>query len=507
MQVKNMNLIMENWRNFNNNKDLMLVEVEFNKILEEEQAILDDFEELMEHYRSGGILLENKKVAILEKKLSNTRNAEFIKEVKKNPSLLNEAGILTAASIPTAVGLIMKFVSWTLEKGVEFYINRFAQQELPEEYAARMSSQQEVEGDPTQAPSVASSLGRGTDPEQALNNPEFLKALERERGQQAQSQSMKYLIRKKPRETDQEYNARLSKLEKEIFDKTTNSLYTKLEGESDQQFQKRTNSNEEENKRLIILHLLGGESAIRSASLRGKAQALNPNQKKVIMAILNIAQRSEDWGNYIKDIVKLALKKLSKFVGAIINKACRTTEEAEEKKQKIEKVFENIATVLYIGLICGGVATVVQKASELGIQGLNLIVPKAFGAVGTLADSASTAAEMKSATAAVVDIKTSLSSVSDTALAGAKAEKLTHLSHYVSEFIKSIKQAGTQMITEVMDLIGDCIASFAFFDNDMPQRAASGVKSAFNKIRGFFGGNKEQSAVTERRIIKIRRTT
>ena len=68
MQVKNMNLIMENWRNFNNNKDLMLVEVEFNKILEEEQAILDDFEELMEHYRSGGILLENKKVAILEKK-------------------------------------------------------------------------------------------------------------------------------------------------------------------------------------------------------------------------------------------------------------------------------------------------------------------------------------------------------------------------------------------------------------------------------------------------------
>ena len=32
------------------------------------------------------------------------------------------------------------------------------------------------------------------------------------------------------------------------------------------------------------------------------------------MAILNIAQRSEDWGNYIKDIVKLALKKLSKFM-------------------------------------------------------------------------------------------------------------------------------------------------------------------------------------------------
>ena len=40
MKAKNMNLIMENWRTFNNDKELMLLEVELNKILKEEQTIL-----------------------------------------------------------------------------------------------------------------------------------------------------------------------------------------------------------------------------------------------------------------------------------------------------------------------------------------------------------------------------------------------------------------------------------------------------------------------------------
>ena len=454
---------MENWRTFNNDKSLMLLEVEFNKILKEEEAVLNDFQKLIEHYTSGSLLLEHNEALLIEKKLSKTRNAKAIQEIKKNPKMLSEASaILTAASIPTAVGLMMRGMSLFLEKGVELYLDKFANQELPEEYVARLSSQESIEMgnvDPAQVPSIAGAAGRGRNP----NEPEFLQLVKDERKAEAYAEINKYLKRKMPKE-------------------------------SDEQYQQRTSKPPEENMSMVAKLVLNNNPAM----LRGRATLLKPTEKKIILAILKLAENSEDLGNYAQNFVKMVIKKIVTFIGGIINKICRSEEEATDKKQKVEKACENLSVAIYCGLIAAGATYLFGKA-------VNIAIPPAYGAnavtnLTNALEAAKTSIEAKQVIAAkaeaidsITTIKSTLSNVSDAALTGAKVEKTTHFKHYIHQIMEAIKKAGTNILVETFDLFADCVGK-PFGIKNAGEKVVGAVSNTWNKIKGWW--NKEDNNPT-----------
>jgi len=339
-----------------------------------------------------------------------------------------------------------------LEKGVELYINKFSNQELPEEYVARLSSQESTEMgniDPTQVPSIAGAAGRGHAPD----SPEFLNMVKDERTAAAYDEIKKYLNRKMPRESDEEYRARMAKSQGQNI--------------------------------AAILKTLSDKSP---EMLRDKATRLKPQQKKIVLAILNLSQGLQDWGSYVQNFVKMIMKNVSKFIGNIINTVCRDKEEAAQKENAVKKAFENLAMTLYCLLIAAGAIYLLSKVAAWGL--LNMI-PKAYGAsmVANITQSLDSAASAKTIKVELIsNIKQTISDASDIALSGAKVEKTTHLKHYVHEIMKQIKLAGTSIVTETFDLFVDCVGK-PFGIKNAGEKVVGAVSNTWNKIKGWW--NKE----------------
>lgn len=469
---------MENWRTFNNDKELMLLEVELNKILKEEQTILNDFHKLLEHYSSGGLLLEHNQALLLEKKLSKTRNAKAIQEIKKNPKILNEIGlgagvaaIGTAGSVASLVGLIMRSFSLFLEKGVEIYLDKFANQELPEEYIARLSSQESVEMsqiDPTQAPSIAGAAGRGQSPD----STELLSMVSAERRKEAEQEIQKYLRRKLP-------------------------------GESEQDFSQRLKDPSSSNMGMVANFVLKNHPSW----LRGEATKLKPQEKKIVLAILNLAKGAEDFGNYIQGFLKKLIKNVSTFTGSIINKLCRSQEEAESKKQKVEKAFETLGTLIYCGMMASGIAQLFAKLMNWASPLIMSALPAGYAStiatnITDTFEVAMVTVQSKQAFAAkaeVVDsigkIKTSLVNAADATMTGQKVEKSIHMPEYIQKIVKAVKDAGVALITETFDLFADCVGK-PFGIKNAGEKVVGAAKNAWDKFKGLWNTPTNQNPDT-----------
>jgi len=462
-----MRLQLEGWNRYLTNTSTIPgftveQEIEFdlflNEVYEEQSLILEDFSKLIEHYRSGRVLLESKACLLIEKKLSkNKEYAKILNEVKRNPKRLDEGGILAAASIPTVLGLLSKFFGWALNTGISMYVSGF--EETTEEYMARLSSNEEIakqSDDPTSVPSIASRAGRGADP----NDKNF--------------QNM----------VDAERNAERNNLYKSVMGKDVSDI-----GDT-------TNMKPEErqNKLNFNAQLLKGLSK------------MSPTQRKVVSALINLSENATKFGEWAKNLVKKVMMKVSGLFGQLLNSLCRDETEREKKKEVMNSAFEKIGLFFYCGLVVAGALYLL----------LHYGVPPAYGATGALtnagalvdsashagaaASTASAVADAASGKAEIANLKSILSDAADKSLSVAKAEKATHLREYISKIWKSIKENAALIFTELLDLLKDC--SKTAITGDLPNRAVDTVIGAskagveattnvVNRFRNWFSRNKK----------------
>jgi len=403
-----------------------------NEAYNEQSLILEDFSKLIEHYSSGGILLESKECYLIEKRLNRDKqNSKILAEIKRNPKRLDEAGLLTLASIPTAIGLLSKFFGWALKTGISMYVSGF--DETSEEYIARLSSSEEIANqmvDPTIAPSVAARAGRGVDPSDA----DLGKAVTRER----------------------------------------NALYKSVMGKSASNIGDTSKLSPDEAKDKLEFN----KKIARSLS------KMSPFQRKAVSAVLNLSENSTKFGQWIQDLVKKAMIKISQLFGTGLNRFCRDEQEREEKKVAMELAFEKVGLFFYCALIAAGAIYLVNAYA----------IPAAIGATGALAsanqliDNASTAMKVTSAVSVKADIaslKSILADAIDTSASVAKAEKTTHFTHYISEILKAVKGNAKIIFTEIMDIIGDCGKKVA----KAASSASSSVSGLVDKFKNWW--NKE----------------
>jgi hypothetical protein len=463
-----MKLQLESWNRYLTNTPTIEgftveQELEFDRFLNEayniQNLILEDFSKIISHYSSGGILLESRECYLIEKRLNRDKqNAKILAEIKTNPKRLDEAGLLTMASIPTAIGLLSQIFGWVLKTGLTAYISQF--DETDEEYIARLSSNEEIANnmaDPTAAPSVASRAGRGSSPS---------------------DEKLKQAIN----------------IEKHLLYKNVTGKYIQKLGDT-------SNLKPEEVKDKLDKLKFDRKLALGLSKM-------SPFQRKVVSSLVSLSEKSTKFGQMMKDLVKKVMIKISQLFGTGLNYLCRDEKEREEKKEGMKLAFEKIALSFYCALIAAGA---IYLTFAYGISPAYGASAGALAGASTLIDNAATALNITSVASGKVDIVSNIKSVLanavdtsskviDTSASVAKAEKTTHFTHYVKEIWKAIKGNATTIFTELIDLISDCGKSvikgdiFSRKADAIGKLGKAGVEATANvvdKFRNWFSKNKK----------------